>query len=222
MRATTWSLVLLGLTATACTKKTASEPQGECATLEDCPDGKQCIDAMCVQVDCTTSAECPFNTYCDVQNYTCVDGCREDTDCLSGFSCDTVANTCVESGCTDTELDCSYGQYCDRASGSCIDDTKAHCEPCDVLGGSANQCPGGECYFLSGANCNTAADCDPGYACDNIPGYGKLCHADHCLISCNPNVDEPCPRGYACLDASGLGDYVCYADCPYLSTNGYL
>ena len=212
----------LVLLLSACTKKAAPLAEGECATAEDCADGLQCIDAACVQVDCTTSAECPFNSYCDVQAYTCVDGCREDADCLAGFACDDVANTCVETGCRDTQLDCAYGELCDEATGECVEDTRAHCQTCDALSTNPNQCDGGDCFYWGGEACNSAADCDPGYECEQVPGLGKICHADYCLVTCNPSVEDACPRGFECGDVTGMGDNYCYADCNYMTQNGYL
>lgn len=222
MRFSILALALAAVISTGCKKDAAATGDGECAVAEDCADGLQCIDSTCREVQCTTSLECPFDSYCDVQNYTCLDGCKEDTDCLSGYACDSVANTCVEDGCRDTQLDCEYGELCDTTSEECVQDSRAHCDRCDVMSSSTNQCPGGECYFWIGDSCNNNSDCDAGFECENIPGYGKICHADHCLVTCNPNLDTPCPRGFDCLDASGLGDYVCHADCNYMTVNGYL
>jgi len=220
-------LLAAGLTALAlsgCNSNKSAQPaQGECSTADDCPQDKQCIDTHCIQVDCTTSVDCPFESYCDLANYACIDGCQEDSDCLSGEACDQVAATCAPAECQDTQLDCDYGQYCDAASGHCKDDTRPNCQACDATNSNPNQCPAGTCYILgSAATCTNSSTCATGETCSNIPGYGKICHADFCLETCNPNVSEPCPRGYECLDASGLGDYVCYADCVYMANNGYL
>lgn len=193
---------------------------GECASSEDCPNDLQCIAEACVDVQCTTSAECPYESYCDQQTYACVDGCREDSDCLSGDTCDTVANTCVGASCVDTELDCEYGQFCNENSGECYDDDRDHCKTCDITGG-ANQCGNdGECFYVDDGDCNSQADCDEGYTCGNVPGLGKICHADFCLMECNLNQEDACPRGFSCV-STGSGNY-CYADCVYMKVNGYL
>lgn len=213
-------LLLLGGALAGCSKPADSGAAHECELSEDCGEGLQCIDHACIEVQCTTSGDCPFDSYCDIGAYTCVDGCLEDTDCLSGFNCDSVARTCVEAECRDTQLDCEYGELCDEASGACIEDSRDHCSPCDVFGGT-NQCPGGECFYLGGTSCNTAADCDPGYECDNLGTGGKVCHADHCYMNCNPSAAEPCPRGFDCV-AAGDGSNICFADCPYMMQNGYL
>ena len=70
------------------------------------------------------------------------------------------------------------------------------------------------------------SDCPSGQACDltnalpqwGIPGF---CHVDFCFMDCNPNAEDPCPRGYSCVDATGLGDNVCFADCEWMQENGY-
>mgnify|MGYP000847631655 CR=1 FL=1 len=213
------ALILASLLAGCSSSAKDTEPGGACASAEDCPNDLQCIAEQCIDVQCTTSAECPFESYCDQQNYACVDGCREDGDCLSGDVCDAVSNTCVGSSCRDTELDCAYGQYCNTDTGECYDDTREHCKSCDVTA-TNNQCGSGECFFYQGDTCNNSGDCDDGYTCSNVPGYGKICHADFCLMSCNPNQADACPRGFDCIDF-GTGGY-CNADCIYMTENGYL
>ncbi len=213
----------LGLSLAACNKSTGGTPEGECAGPEDCGAGLQCIDAQCIEVQCTTSADCPFEAYCDNGNYTCVDGCQDDTDCLAGDSCDDTARACVSAQCDDTQLDCEVGQLCDAGTGDCVDDSRPHCGTCDATRGGGNQCPGGECVAFAGQSCNTAADCDPGQACDTFTGSGKLCHSDFCLMSCNDAVDNACPAGFSCqqIYSTSTATY-CVADCEFLSGNGYL
>lgn len=213
--------LLLALGLAACSKSVDTATQGECAGTADCPDGLQCIDAACVEVQCTTSGDCGFESYCDLASYSCLDGCLEDSDCLAGDDCDEVARTCVSAGCTDTQLDCQIGEVCDRVAGQCVEDTRDHCSPCDVTSNNQNQCPGGECFFFDGGTCQNASDCDPGYVCSNVPGYGKICHADFCFMSCNVNVEESCPRGFECAEVSGTLS-VCSADCVSYTQNGYL
>ena len=215
-------LLLLPVALGACKKESAGPAEGECAVATDCPDGKQCVDSHCIQVDCTSSAECPFNSYCDTQSYACVDGCRDDGDCLAGYACDETARTCLEETCTETELDCEIGQICNQGSGQCQDDTRDHCGACDILNSNPNQCPGGQCYYFAGDSCQSTADCDEGYVCESIPGIGKICHADYCFMSCSPAAEDSCPRGFQCIDGSGMGDFVCFADCNFLVTEGLL
>lgn len=216
-------LFALGLLLAGCTKAPETVNQGECAGPEDCPDGLQCIEAACVEVQCTTSADCPFDTYCDGATYACVDGCQEDTDCLSGYSCDQVANTCVEAACTDTQIDCAVGDLCDPTSRTCVDDTRNHCGDCDALGGG-NQCPGGECVAWEvGETCSNDSQCPSGWYCDNFTGYGRVCHKDYCLMTCNPTVANSCPSGFSCGEVyAGDPSTYCVADCSFLTEGGYL
>lgn len=216
-------LLGLGLVLAGCGDKEGGKPTGECEVVEDCPgENLQCIENKCVQVDCLTSEECPFGSYCDIENYRCEEGCQEASDCLAGEDCDAVTGTCVDATCSDTQLDCQYGEYCDQGSGDCYPDSRAHCQTCDVLSTNPNQCPGGSCFFYIGNSCQNSTQCDPGYECENIPGYGKICHADYCFVNCNQAVEEPCPRGFDCVDGTGLGDFICSADCNWMITNGYL
>lgn len=213
-------LTLLALAACSGGGEGDGKEKGACASSDECPTGLQCIDERCIDVVCVTSADCPFENYCDTQTYQCVEGCREDGDCLSGDVCDRVSNTCVGTSCEETELDCAYGQYCDEATGECKDDSRDHCKSCDVTA-TSNQCgSSGECYFFEGGSCTSSGDCDPGYTCGNVPGYGKICHADFCFMDCNPSDADACPRGFSCIN-TGTGG-VCYGDCLYMTQNGYL
>lgn len=225
MRRSLSTVVLLsaGLGLAACNRSPDTVTEGECATRDDCEGDLQCIDARCVEVQCTTSADCPFETYCDIASYACVDGCQDDEDCLAGDTCDETSRVCVSAQCEDTQIDCAVGQLCDAASGDCVEDTRPHCGSCDATRGGGNQCPGGECVAFAGQSCVTAADCDPGQSCDTFAGSGKLCHSDFCLMSCNPNVDNACPAGFSCqqIYSNSTATY-CVADCEFLSNNGYL
>lgn len=216
-------VLALGLGLSACKTEETGTPQGECATAEDCPEALQCVESHCINVECTTSSDCPFETYCNTHTYACVDGYQHDDDCLSGYSCDQVAQTCVEATCEDTQLDCAVGELCDANSGSCIEDTRNHCGSCDV-GASGNQCPGGECVAWEvGDACNNDSQCPSGWYCDQFTGLGRVCHKDYCLMTCNPNVDNSCPSGFSCgLVYKGDPTTYCVADCTFLTEGGFL
>lgn len=225
MRLATTSLLVLALALglAGCSKTADTGAQAECASTEDCADGLQCIDAQCIEVQCTTSSDCPFESYCDTSSYTCLDGCLQDNDCLAGDICDEVARSCVEAECVDTQLDCEVGQLCDPNSGSCVDDTRGHCGQCDYFA-TGNQCPGGDCwYFELGEKCNNDGQCDPGWSCDRMGSYGKICHRDYCFMTCNENVPNSCPAGFACQQLfTNIPTTYCVADCTYLDDSGYL
>ena len=94
-------------------------------------------------------------------------------------------------------------------------------DDCDI-NATGTQCGGqGDCFYLDGGSCTSDSDCEEGYSCDTV-GFDRICHADICLVTCNPSAAEPCPRGYQCGDVSGLGDYYCFADCVWLRNEGYL
>ncbi len=195
----------------------ACKPQlveADCVTDSDCGESAICEEGgTCRSVECLTVHDCVFGDYCD-DDYTCTEGCGSDLDCLAGETCED--HECEPYGCRDTQLDCPLGQFCD--GGECQQDTRGHCDRCDILG-SANCGAGAECVYYSGPSCNNNSDCDEGYRCDNL-GTGKICHLDVCIVECNPNAEHSCPRGMSCVQALGTAQNYCSGDCPYLIREG--
>ena len=200
------------LLALACTG--APTEAGPCGSSADCEDGQACSDGACVDAACLSSADCDINQFCNPV-YKCQDGCESDSDCVAGETCN--ANQCESYGCRDTNLDCEPGEYCDQTTGECYPSDEGHCASCDIF--DTNSCgPSGSCYYFGGDFCWSDADCPAGQTCDPNAFF---CHVDFCFMDCNPNAEDPCPRGYQCVDATGLGDNVCFADCEWMNENGY-
>lgn len=211
----------------------------QCVDAGSCSDGQACIEGVCHEAECLTSTDCEIGEYCGA-NYRCKEGCKEDTDCLAGQVCDTSIRECADAGCESTELDCFVGEVCDAVSGTCNSDDKTCAETCHIYNDPV--CGGGATCFFSniGDECSSHSDCASGSACDgfvvssdfcsrnqdcpqgayceNFQCLQDFCHADYCFNSCNSQDD--CPAGFSCLE-TGLGS-VCYGDCDYFKSNGYL
>ena len=219
MRAFLLPLLLSGGLGVAWMGCSGPEVAEGCEYHSDCPDGSLCEDEECEEVECTSSEDCQPGYFCAAR-FECAPGCEDDTDCAAGESCNEQ-NQCAEYGCRTTELDCAYGEFCDQDLGECYEDDAPHCAECDI-NATNTQCGGeGDCFYLDGGSCTSDSDCEEGYSCDTV-GFDRICHADICLVTCNPNAEEPCPRGYQCGDVTGLGDYYCFADCVWLRNEGYL
>ena len=154
----------------------AQPPAVECRDDGDCPGISICTDAQeCEAVDCLTSAQCGLNSFCDSTTYRCEDGCQADDDCLSGSTCDVDTATCVQSQCTDSQIDCHFGDACNQDIGEC-EAVEEMCAPCSGVGATTcREDIGGEClFFTAGA---------------------------FCLPPCSPFTDPAKnPRGFICLD----------------------
>ena len=216
----TITAAFLGLFLTlGCTDGGSGEalPEGTCDNTTDCPEGSICLGDTCKVAECTDSVECEMEQYCNAA-FSCVPGCNADSDCSAGFECDTTSNTCVEYGCRDTDLDCNYGEICDTTSGTCNYDDRGHCETCSIT--QPNSCGGNaECVAFSSTPCQTTADCEQGEICDQFT-TGRYCHADYCLIKCDPSADDA-PRGFTCMDVYGDRSLIAYVgDCDWLQENG--
>ena len=197
-----------------------------CVDNGQCGEGQACVEEVCTDVACTSSASCDLGEFCSDKNWTCEAGCLSDSDCSAGSTCNTEKRECEEYGCRSTQLDCEIGELCDveqtEEYGECYEDTRAHCQVCDA--GNNSSCPNNaSCFvFELGDNCRRDSDCPDGWTCDMMADFQNYCHRDRCLVECNPNNANACPRGYQCGDTSGFGDYHCIADCAYLDEGGYL
>ncbi|MDP6934614.1 MAG: hypothetical protein QGG40_16950 [Myxococcota bacterium] len=205
------------LLLTGCWDSGSSTSTG-CIDEGDCSDGMACVNEECQTVDCLTSNQCGIGEFCNAK-YKCLEGCEEDGDCQAGANCES--GTCVEYSCRSTQLDCSIGEFCDESSGDCYEDDAPHCEECDPYATSACG-SSGDCWGFYGSTCSPGGnDCPSGSTCEMYAWGVYYCLSYNCYVECNPNEDDPCPRGYQCGDVTGLGDYVCYADCAWLNENGY-
>lgn len=60
--------------------------------------GAACSAIIDVEPNCDTVSNCG-GYQCNAENTACLDSCRTDGDCVSGFGCDTSTSLCVASGC---------------------------------------------------------------------------------------------------------------------------
>lgn len=127
----------------------------ECRSDLECGDGKYCLSGECAS--CITDKRCgarcgacPTDTpYCltdgTVRGSSCA-GCRDNSDCGPGGSCNPTTHTCAATTCS---LTCATGTVC--YGDSCVACfTDAHC-PC-----------GGTCDTAThtcNTSCNSSADC---------------------------------------------------------------
>ena len=165
-------LILLGLTG--------CNTRPECDAATPCPFGAACVENVCVERFCATSAQCGMEQHC--ASGRCVDGCAETSDCFAGSSCD--GGQCVKAACVDAHQDCAFKQFCNQATGECYEAGGYYCKPCGSdadCGGGQNLCvSGGYCgaYCRDGADCPAAFDCMPYVDINgNIVSY-------QCLANC--------------------------------------
>lgn len=191
----------------------SGEEATPCADNTACAEGQACIDEVCTDVTCLTSADCDIQQYC-TGDFECASGCDQDADCFAGQACNTDANTCEAYGCRDTQLDCNYGERCDVTTGSCYVAEQMCTNNCDYFSPScpSNQscavsslfgtcdaasgggCPSGSpCAIVEvdeGSNCGDFiglpddSECPSGWYCDYLDGYtNPKCHRDQCVES---------------------------------------
>ncbi len=171
----------------------------ECIDDGYCDEGQACIDDVCVDVDCLTSAICDVGEYCNPDTYTCVDGCLEDADCVAGETCNPDTRSCEAYGCRSTELDCPVGTECNLGTGECD---------------GVNAC----------RNCNAS---NP-YSCQGKGTSYCLVWDDPSEGWCFPEcgADDSCPAGFSCYKNAQIDLFttvdVCVADCPWLVDNGHI
>ena len=156
----------------------------ECTETEPCPNiTEQCVSGQCIDVGCSTSSQCPIESYCD--GGSCYRGCREDFDCYPGSHCDIEADpagTCVENACTDTRVDCGFREFCNLATGDCYDAGEQYCKKCDDDSdcGDGNLCLNQSC----GVDCSGGNECPAGFECYPFgDGSGEIV-AYQCFTYC--------------------------------------
>jgi hypothetical protein len=150
-----------------------------CGALAACPAPLHCAGAVCVQ--CVEDVDCePYNlARCDPTRHRCV-ACIETADCQMGFSCDALANRCLQQCMAD--VDC-------RGSADGCDGLRRVCYKCDENEACLNS-PLGHVCASDGSGCvqcGKNGDC-PGQVCDQLTGRCVDCRdADGCPSGlCNP------------------------------------
>lgn len=165
----------------------------ECADNGECDAGNACVKGKCTEVACLASSDCDIFQFCN-PFYECQDGCELDTDCKAGETCDTKAHTCTGYGCRSTDLDCAYGEVCNTDTGEC----KKKGEWC------------GDCNESNLYSCSSGAYCIA--ETDGGDGY--------CWNFCDSDSD--CARGFECVELGTGYSNICYGDCDFMTSNGYL
>ena len=181
--------VLLGVFV-GCSTDESTGSGAPCVDAGDCHtfDGsvQACLAGTCASVECLTSDDCPFDSFCDVEGgaYDCDPGCEVDADCSAGSACE--GGFCAEVGCRDALLDCDFGEVCDD-EGECVRPGGAFCNACD---------PNAHEWAYNGPS-----------NCDDVPighplcgGWGNFCLTNpalsYCAVECIDQDD--CPNGSTC------------------------
>lgn len=240
----------LGLSLFGCTTSNpddASASGALCANSSDCPSDELCVEKTCQAVDCVTSLDCDLEHFCNNQ-YECKSGCKEDSDCFAGDSCNTETKECESYGCRSSELDCGIGEFCNQMTSECYKDTRGHCQSyCNWNEVAFGENTNGECanYDMGSGSCmgdfnGSQTGCTGGALCwpnnfnDQTGWYQKIpgtCITFYRFYDCDESSEqEQCPNGFTCqgipyYDEFGnviMTDSVCLGDCPYYLENGHI
>lgn len=186
----------------------------ECDEQNPCALGATCVNGTCEEARCATSAQCPMEHTCSARRE-CEPGCGTDRDCYPGDHCDTLTNTCVPDGCTDTRVDCGYREFCNQGTGECYDAGDRYCKFCneDFECGEGNLCLGHYC----GVDCSQGQACPSGFECYPWTNNAGEVIAQQCFTYCwlydpdyEPGADTQRPPGSlpitppACVDDFGV------------------
>lgn len=180
-----------------------------------------CGDDSNPQAACTTNDDCKVGTFCNPKKV-CADGCRSNTECTNGGTCDTATGTCStpSSGCTKNE-DCAAGQFC-NAQKACVAGCRGNTDctnggTCNTATGVCStpsntctkneDCPTGQ--FCNGqkacvAGCRSSTECTNGQTCDTNTG---TCFTPTCSPACTGNQ--------VCDNHQGAGNPTCVDRCTW-------
>jgi hypothetical protein len=205
---------------------------GLCAATCDGIDRAACGPLPSKTASCSTascaSGVATATSYCDGAG-TCIAGgttscspyacngtacgtkCATNTDCASGYHCDTTSSTCLTNGANGTA--CTDPAAC--MSGNCVDGVCCATASCGA-GLSCSATTNGTCAKPLGATCGTTAECGSGHCVDGVccntscPGQCEECAASGTLGTCTPRPagKEPSGSRTACV-----GSGACQATC---------
>jgi|GEM_PF-1340841 len=188
----------------------------ECNTNADCDAGESC--------QCTSNPACPE---CDACFFQCLPDnntgeCSSDSDCGDGQACDFICAPCAQPEDPNVPVDCPcFGMCVDKPDptlpcdddGSCPDGMACECVPSCP---DCADCVAAQCVPVEPpAECQSNADCDEGYYCEQGPcPYFMPCSAEEgcpgCGGTCKPTETEPNP----CM-RTGCSGQVCAAEPVY-------
>lgn len=177
-----------------------------CLSLTECS-GDRC---------CTLDSQCAYGEVCESLTKTCIDGCRDDGDCLLGQGCSGGGlgrlGTCG-TACTNDTL-CAPGQLCNLADGICETDTRGpYCLACDGGVGSEDCGTRGNYCLVDttiatdpptefcGVDCWNGEACPSGYSCEDViivPPSAPLCGAEACINNVCTTSGGPCEEAEDC------------------------
>ena len=195
------------------------EKEAECSEELACEFGSVCVEGVCQEIPCSTSAQCGMEEYClDRQ---CVAGCAEDNDCYPGDLCNTTVNECESGGCRDTQLDCGFKEFCNPANAECYEVDGYYCKPCTSDASCGGEESGNIClnfgggYQYCGVECASDNDCPAGFGCLPVGDFNGNVYTFQCATYCWLYDDEdrdmaapPRPTGLdlfpTCLQDEGL------------------
>ncbi len=171
----------------------------ECIDHGECEAAQACIAQTCQEVQCLDSSSCNLDEYCDTETFACRIGCLSDDDCGASQTCS--AGSCEDQSCRSSDLDCPVGEFCDESSGECVTQGQ-WCVDCST---NPSVCGDqGTCLMFQGQEPSEAV----------------------CYNYCDSNAD--CPAGFSCtsfdytIGAEQVTVDLCYANCTWLSENGWM
>ncbi len=153
----------------------------ECSEQVECPLGSTCVQGICQERRCATSAQCGMEQFCE--NGSCVDGCAADEDCYPGDACNTDIASCEAAECADSHRDCAFKEFCNLATGDCYEATGYYCAACaddSDCGAEENLCYYGYCLV----SCQSNEDCPSGFDCVPFVDYAGNVQSYQCYTIC--------------------------------------
>ncbi len=196
-----------------CTVGAACTSDDQCGSFGNCSPAPSSPGGYCFSF-CERDADCPGDAVCaDAPSSSyCLDGCLEDGDCRSGYSCQWFglnSKICMphDGGNGSSPI----GGAC-AANGDCADGGYCYSEAaygytggvCSKGCGSDNDCPANVSCLDNRcrSDCQYSDDCRQGYVCLSLPGRSDL---GGCVISCVGDDD--------CSDGSAGGTCNVYGLC---------
>ncbi len=185
--------------------------QDGCRTNGDCTAFEACVNNTC-EPECTSDGDCSgADEVCDLEQGSCVKGCRSDDDCLEATaSPDMICRRTVSIVIGLSPDPCSCAADCTGSkqcyAGNCSDVVRKGVGVCrEGCRENADCDPGEMCSLYNDcqSSCTTNADC-----CASAAGnLGDTCVGGECVDGCTTNAD--CDLGTIC----GGGGPTCVAGC---------